>query len=121
MDIRSFFMTERSQEQIETEIKELLETHVAPAVAAHGGVVNFHSYSNGTVMLEMSGACSGCAGSTMTLKMGVENLLTSMIPEVESVEGFDDPFSDVNPFYSQPMHHYDTIDTFEDDDFDSNN
>lgn len=101
-------MTARTQEQIETEIKELLESHVAPAVAAHGGEVNFHSYSDGVVMLEMSGACSGCAGSTMTLKMGVENLLCSMIEEVNSVEGFDDPLSQIDPFYTQnPFDMYD--------------
>jgi len=114
-------MTNRSQETIEKEIKELLETHVAPSVAAHGGEVNFHSYSDGVVMLEMSGACSGCAGSTMTLKMGVENLLTQMIPEVQVVEGFDDPFSSVNPFYTQPFHDWDMIDTYEEADFDSDN
>ena len=113
-------MTERTQEQIETEIKELLESHVGPAVAAHGGVVNFHSYNNGVVTLEMSGACSGCAGSTMTLKMGIENLLVNMIEEVTAVEGFDDPFSNVNPFYEHGMGGYNLYD-FEDEDFDSNN
>lgn len=98
-------MTERTQEVIENEIKELLKTHVGPAVAAHGGEVNFHSYDNGVVLLEMSGACSGCAGSTMTLKHGIEHMLTYLVPEVERVEGFDDPNSTVNPFYSGPIYY----------------
>lgn len=112
----------RTTEEIELEIKDLLETYVSPAVAAHGGEVNFHSYNNGVVILEMSGACSGCAGSTMTLKMGVENLLVESIPEVESVEGFDDPFSGVNPYYTDPfmMNEWDLIDTVEESD-ESNN
>jgi len=97
-------MTERTQEQIEQEIKDALETYVAPAVAQHGGFVNFASYNNGLVLLEMSGACSGCAGSTATLKYGVENLLKEMIPEVEMVEGFDDPLSEVDPFFTQPFY-----------------
>ena len=93
-------MTERTQEQIVEHIKQVLDEYITPAVAAHGGAVNFESFENGTVMLEMSGACSGCAGSTMTLKHGAEQMLTQLVPEVNSVEGFDDPFSTVDPFYS---------------------
>jgi Fe-S cluster biogenesis protein NfuA len=97
-------MTERTQEQIVEHIQLVLETYVAPAVAGHGGEVNFVEYNNGKVLLELSGACSGCAGSTMTLKFGVENMLRDMIPEVEEVEGMDDPFSTVDPFYSSAPH-----------------
>lgn len=101
-------MTEKTQDQIEIEIKNILENYVAPAVAQHGGEVNFVSFNSGTVLLEMSGACSGCAGSTMTLKMGIENLLREMIPEVQEVEGMDDPFSTVDPFYtSMPPMYFD--------------
>lgn len=95
-------MAERSQEEIENHIKQVIDEEIAPVVAAHGGVVNFSSYSNGVVMLELSGACSGCAGSTMTLKFGAEVILKEEVPEVEQVEGFDDPFSNMSPFY-----HYD--------------
>lgn len=93
-------MTQRTDDEIITNIKEILETYVAPAVASHGGEVNFVSYQNNKVLLELSGACSGCAGSTMTLKYGVENMLKQMIPEIEEVEGMDDPFSNVDPFYT---------------------
>ena len=92
-------MTERSQEDIVKDIKEVMEQYVTPAVASHGGEVNFVSFNNGTVIVELSGACSGCAGSTMTLKHGIEQMMSSVIPEVESVEGIDDPFSAVSPFY----------------------
>lgn len=97
-------MTERSKEEIEENIKQVLNNYVAPAVAQHGGEVNFSSYNNGVVFLEMSGACSGCAGSTMTLKLGVERVLTEMIPEVTSVEGFDDPFSSIPPYMQDWMY-----------------
>jgi len=92
-------MTERTQEEIEAHIKEVLEKYVTPVVAQHGGQVNFSKFSDGVAILEMSGACSGCAGSTMTLKYGAEQALTAEVPEVEAVEGFDDPFSTVSPFY----------------------
>ena len=112
-------MSERTHKEIETNINQILEHYVAPAVAQHGGEVNFSSYNNGVVFLEMSGACSGCAGSTMTLKLGIEGLLTEMIPEVTSVEGFDDPTSTVNPFYTSMPFIEDVIETYELEDFDN--
>lgn len=93
-------MTNRTNEEIVENIKQVLEQYIAPAVANHGGQVNFVSFNNGQVLLELSGACSGCAGSAATLKFGVENMLREMVPEVVEVEGMDDPFSNVDPYYS---------------------
>ena len=84
-------------------IKQILETYVQPAVAGHGGVVNYLDYNDGVVTLEMSGACSGCAMSSMTLKEGIERTLTGMIPEVTTVVGVDDPNSGVDPYMSDPF------------------
>ena len=67
------------------QIKELLDTRVRPAVAQDGGDIIFRSYRDGVVSLVMQGACSGCPSSTMTLKMGIENLLKHYIPEVTEV------------------------------------
>ena len=92
-------MTDRSNEEIIVEIKELLESHVKPAVASHGGTISFVTYDEGTVLLELGGACSGCAGSTMTLKMGVENTLKHFIPEIQQVDSVDDRNSNVMPYY----------------------
>jgi Fe-S cluster biogenesis protein NfuA len=82
-------------------IKQILETYVQPAVAGHGGVVNYLDYNDGVVTLEMSGACSGCAMSSMTLKQGIENTLTNMIPEVTTVVGVDDLNSGVDPYMTE--------------------
>lgn len=67
------------------QIKELLETHIRPAVAQDGGDVLFHDFSDGIVYLQMRGACSGCPSSTMTLKMGIERLLKHYVPEIKEV------------------------------------
>ena len=92
-------MTERSQEDIVKNITEVMEQYVTPAVAQHGGEVNFVSFEKGVVTVQLSGACSGCAGSTMTLKHGIEQMMSQLIPEVIAVEGIDDPMSNVDPFY----------------------
>ncbi|AXC48458.1 NifU family protein [Paracoccus suum] len=72
-------------DQIVVQIKELLDTRVRPAVAQDGGDITFHGFDRGIVYLHMKGACSGCPSSTLTLKMGIENLLRHYIPEVLEV------------------------------------
>jgi Fe-S cluster biogenesis protein NfuA len=67
------------------QIKELLDTRVRPAVAQDGGDITFHGFDRGVVYLHMQGACAGCPSSTITLKMGIENLLRHYIPEVVEV------------------------------------
>ena len=67
------------------QIKSLLDTRVRPAVAQNGGDITFHGFDRGVVYLHMQGACAGCPSSTLTLKMGIENLLRHYIPEVLEV------------------------------------
>lgn len=71
--------------EIVVQIKELLDTRVRPAVAQDGGDITFHGFDRGVVYLHMQGACAGCPSSTITLKMGIENLLRHYIPEVTEV------------------------------------
>ncbi len=74
--------------EIVEQIKELIELRVRPAVAQDGGDIVFRQFDkeDGSVYLEMRGACSGCPSSTMTLKSGIENLLKHYVPEVTRVE-----------------------------------
>ena len=81
---------DRTKEEIIKEIKWVLEDKVKPSVAQHNGVINFMSYDDGVVKLEMAGSCSGCAMSKMTLQQGVENLLKHYVPEVQAIVSEDD-------------------------------
>ena len=67
-------------------IKSLIDTYVKPAVEMDGGNIEFKSFENGTVNVILQGSCSGCPSSTVTLKSGIEGMLTRMIPEVKAVE-----------------------------------
>ena len=71
--------------EIVAQIKELLDTRVRPAVAQDGGDITYRGFHNGIVMLQLQGSCQGCPSSTMTLKMGIENMLKHYIPEVLEV------------------------------------
>lgn len=70
---------------IVSQINELLETRVRPAVAGDGGDIQYRGFKDGVVYLQMQGACSGCPSSTATLKHGIEGLLKHYVPEVVEV------------------------------------
>ncbi|MCW9032860.1 MAG: NifU family protein [Rhodospirillales bacterium] len=72
-------------DSVVTQIKELLDTRVRPAVAQDGGDIIFHGFEDGIVYLEMHGACAGCPSSSATLKHGIENMLKYYVPEVVEV------------------------------------
>lgn len=70
-------------------IKSILDEYIRPAVEMDGGAIQFHSFEEGVVRVVLQGSCSGCPSSTITLKAGIENLLKTMLPEVESVEALN--------------------------------
>ncbi|MCS7027372.1 MAG: NifU family protein [Bacteroidia bacterium] len=76
---------EEDTDPVVKKIKEIIETHIRPAVAMDGGDVIFKGFKDGVVHLQMQGSCHGCPSSTLTLKAGIEGLLTRMIPEVKEV------------------------------------
>ena len=82
----------RTQDEIIKDIKIVLEEKVAPSVAAHDGAIGFIKFApdTGVATLKLSGACSGCAMSKLTLQQGVERLLKHYVPEVKSIVGEDD-------------------------------
>ena len=80
----------RPHPEIVKDIESVLKDKVAPSVAAHNGEIKFISFHKGVVRLLLSGSCSGCAMSKITLHRGVENTLKHYIPEVNSLVGEDD-------------------------------
>ena len=82
----------RSKEQIAEDIKHILKDKVAPAVAQHGGFINYLDFDMdlGVAKFELAGSCSGCAMSKQTLHQGVEDMLKHYVPEVKAIVGEDD-------------------------------
>jgi len=50
-----------------------------------GGDLVLLGTEGGTVNLQLVGACGGCPMSMMTLKAGIERVLTERVPGVEEV------------------------------------
>jgi Fe-S cluster biogenesis protein NfuA len=72
--------------EIVKKIKGILDEYIRPAVEQDGGAIVFHSFHEGVVKVLLQGSCSGCPSSTVTLKAGIQNLLTRMLPEVKEVQ-----------------------------------
>jgi Fe-S cluster biogenesis protein NfuA len=64
---------------------EAVLAEVRPSLQADGGDVELVDVSDGVVKLRLTGACSGCPMSTMTLRDGIERILKEKIPEVKGV------------------------------------
>jgi len=78
-----------AEEETDTirKIKTILDEYIRPAVEQDGGAITYHSFNDGIVKVKLQGSCSGCPSSMVTLKAGIENLFTRMMPgEVKSVE-----------------------------------
>ncbi len=69
------------KEQVEAVINE-----IRPMLQADGGDIELVDVQDGVVKVRLRGACAGCPGAQMTLKMAVERKLKERIPEVERVE-----------------------------------
>ncbi|MFC1677863.1 NifU family protein [Planctomycetota bacterium] len=76
-------------ESFEDKVKDIIEA-IRPNLQGHGGDIEFLGVDeDNTVRVRLQGACSGCPGAAMTLKMGVERMLKEKIPEVKEVVAVD--------------------------------
>ena len=68
------------------QVKEALE-RIRPALQRDGGDIELVEVEeDGIVKVRLTGACSGCPMSQMTLKQGVERIVKQLVPEVKAVE-----------------------------------
>lgn len=63
---------------------------VRPYLHSHGGDVSVLAASGGVVRVKLSGACSGCTASTITLRRGVEEALREHLPGFAAMEVEED-------------------------------
>ncbi|MBK9248453.1 MAG: NifU family protein [Ignavibacteria bacterium] len=75
-----------SDEQLFDEVRQTIETEVREYIERDGGKITLKAVENGVVIVELSGACTHCSASDVTLKAGVERILRKKIPSVKSVK-----------------------------------
>ena len=70
------------REKVETALEK-----VRPFLQRDVGDVQLVDVSeDGIVQVRLKGACSGCPGAAMTLKMGIERVLKEQVPEIKEVK-----------------------------------
>jgi Fe-S cluster biogenesis protein NfuA len=69
------------QEKVDAVINE-----VRPLLQADGGDIELVSVEDGVVKVRLRGACAGCPGAQMTLRLAVERRVRARVPEVQRVE-----------------------------------
>jgi Fe-S cluster biogenesis protein NfuA len=69
------------KEQVQAALDE-----IRPMLQRDGGDIQLVEVKDdGQVFVRLRGACAGCPGAAMTLKMGVERILKERIPGVKEV------------------------------------
>ena len=81
-------------------VTHVLETEINPAIASHGGVINLVDVQGTEIFIEMAGGCQGCAMSRMTLRQGVERMVSQSVPEVTAIHDVTDHASGDNPYFA---------------------
>ena len=66
------------------QVEEVLG-QIRPSLQADGGDVELVDVDDGIVKVRLTGACSSCPMSQMTLKMGIESTLKDKISEIKEV------------------------------------
>ena len=74
-----------AQEDLRRRVEEALDM-IRPAIEMDGGNVELSEIADGIVYVHMQGACGSCPSSTMTLKAGIERIITEQIPEIKAVQ-----------------------------------
>jgi Fe-S cluster biogenesis protein NfuA len=71
---------------VRDKVEEVLN-QIRPSLRADGGDVELVDVQDGIVSVKLTGACSGCPMSTVTLKNGIERLLKEEISGIKEVVG----------------------------------
>jgi Fe/S biogenesis protein NfuA len=80
-------------------IQQVLDEHINPGIALHGGFVILEDVRDGVAYVTMGGGCQGCGMARITLKDGVEAQLLQAVPEIKEVVDLTDHAHGSNPYY----------------------
>ncbi|MFW6133125.1 MAG: NifU family protein [Planctomycetota bacterium] len=69
------------------QVHRVVNEQILPALQQHGGGIEIVDVDEGSgrVSVRLEGACKGCPGAQMTMRMGVERHLKQHVPGVSEV------------------------------------
>ena len=84
---------------ISEKLQQLLDQHINPSLAAHGGYAELVKMEETATHILMGGGCQGCAMSAATLRQGIEVMIAEAIPEITEIVDVTDHEAGENPFF----------------------
>ena len=81
------------------QVAKVFDEQVNPMVARHGGRVELIDVQDAVVMLRMGGGCQGCGMADVTLRQGIEGMLSQLVPAVRGIVDITDHTSGANPYF----------------------
>ena len=84
---------------ISEKLQQLLDQHINPSLAAHGGYAELVKMEGTAAHILMGGGCQGCAMSAATLRQGIEVMIAEAIPEITEIVDVTDHEAGENPFF----------------------
>jgi Fe-S cluster biogenesis protein NfuA len=78
-----------TEQTLQEKVQDTIEA-IRDSLKSHGGDVELVGIDeDNTVKVRLQGACQGCPGATMTMKLGIERILKEKIPQVKQVIAVD--------------------------------
>jgi Fe/S biogenesis protein NfuA len=93
-------LADLDSDPLAAEVRHLLEHQINPSIAGHGGRADLVGVKDDVVYVALGGGCQGCSMASVTLKQGIEQLITQAIPRVKAVVDATDHAGGSNPFYT---------------------
>lgn len=70
-------------------IEKVINERIKPSLENHGGSIDLVDVKENKIYVRLTGACGFCPHATMTLKMGVEQILKEEFSDLEEVVQVD--------------------------------
>ncbi len=90
---------EHGSESVKEQVQRILDEQVKPAVRAHAGVIHLVGIDDGVATVRLEGRCQGCAMANVTIRQGVEVMITEHVPAIVSVTDATDHPAGSNPYF----------------------
>jgi Fe/S biogenesis protein NfuA len=84
---------------VEERVRHILDTYVAPSIAAHGGTAELVAVEGNAAYLRLGGGCQGCGQAAATLSQGIKVAITQSVPEITEIVDVTDHANGTNPYF----------------------
>lgn len=97
---RVFFPSPAWDDPVAQAVQDVLDRHINPGVAGHGGSVALEGVEDGAAIIRFGGGCQGCGAADVTLKHGVERMIREHVPQIERIVDATDHEAGDNPYFA---------------------